>query len=64
MKKLNEQNPIVLAFAIIGLCAILYGAWSVHHQHVVEEEQRAIMSAPAQGAFGGLNEPSKKPPPQ
>lgn len=64
MKKLKEQNPIILAFAIIGVCAILYGAWSMYHQHVIEQEQRATMSAPAQGPLGGLNQPSSKPPPQ
>jgi hypothetical protein len=64
MKNLREQNPFVLALAIIGVCALLYGAWSIYHRHAVEEEQRAILSAPAQGAFGRLNQPSKKPPPQ
>ena len=65
MKSLKEQNPIVLALAIVGICALLYGAWTVYHQHVVEEQERAIMSGPPQvpGAAQMLK-PSTKPPPQ
>jgi hypothetical protein len=65
MKRLKDQNPMVLAFAIIGGCALLYGAWTVYHQHVVQEQERAIMSAPPQvpGAEQMLK-PSTKPPPQ
>jgi uncharacterized membrane protein YpjA len=64
MRNLKEQNPIVLAFAIIGVCALFYGVWTIYHQHVVEEEQQAIILAPPSTPLSGLFKPSKKPPPQ
>ncbi|MBF6570768.1 MAG: hypothetical protein IVW54_18025 [Candidatus Binataceae bacterium] len=65
MKNLKEQNPIVLMLAIVGIFALLYSAWSVYHQHIVEKQERAIMSGPPQvpGAAQMLK-PSTKPPPQ
>jgi hypothetical protein len=65
MKTLKEQNPIVLALAIIGVCALLYGGWTIYHQHVVEEEQRAIISGPPQIPGVAQSLKSKpQPPPQ
>jgi uncharacterized membrane protein YpjA len=65
MKNLKEQNPIVLAFAIVGVCALLYGAWTVYHQHLIEQEQRAIISEPPQIPGVAQSLKSKpKPPPQ
>jgi hypothetical protein len=65
MKSLKDQNLIVLALAIVGGCALLYGALTIYHRHVVQEQERAIMSAPPQipGASQMLK-PSTKPPPQ
>jgi predicted negative regulator of RcsB-dependent stress response len=64
MKNFKEQNPIVLALAIIGVCALVYGGWTVYQQHVIEQEQRAIISAPPSTPLSGLFKPSEKPPPQ
>jgi hypothetical protein len=65
MKNLKEQNPIVLAFAVIGVCALFYGAWIFYHQHVVEEEQQAIITGPAQIPGVAQSLKSKpEPPPQ
>jgi hypothetical protein len=64
MKTLKEQNPIILAFAIIGICALVYGGWMIYQRHVAEEtEQAIIMGTPSTG-FSGLNKPSTQPPPQ
>jgi hypothetical protein len=64
VKNLKEQNPIVLALALIGVCALLYGGWTFYHQHIIDEEQRAIISAPPSAPLSGLFKPSQKPPPQ
>ncbi len=64
MKNLREQNPIVLALAMIGVCALLYGGWTIYHKHVIEEEQQQIISAPPSAGVSGLFKPSTKPPPQ
>ncbi len=41
------KNPLVLAFAIIGVCAVLYGAWHLYEQHETREPSRAMFAAPA-----------------
>jgi uncharacterized membrane protein YpjA len=64
MKNLKKPNPIILALAIVGLGALLYGAWTMYHQHVVAEQERAIIAAPPSTPLSGLFKPSKKPPPQ
>lgn len=63
MKNLKEQNPIVLAFAIIGVCAILYFLFQ-GYQHYVAEQQRAILMGPPSGAVGQALKAKPKPPPQ
>lgn len=65
MKSLKEQNPIVLVLAIVGIFALLYGAWTVYQQHVVEEQERAIISGrPQVPGAAQMLKPSTKPPPQ
>ncbi|MGO9060893.1 MAG: hypothetical protein ACLQU2_26455 [Candidatus Binataceae bacterium] len=65
MKSVKEQSPIILALALVGVCALLYGAWTIYREHVVQEQERATMSVPPQvpGAAQMLK-PSTKPPPQ
>jgi len=63
MKSLKKQNPIVLAFAIIGVCAILYFIF-LAHQHYVAEQQRAILLGPPTGAVGQALKATPQPPPQ
>ena len=41
MKK--TKNPLILVFAIIGVCAVLYGVWHLYNQQVAEE--RALLSS-------------------
>ncbi len=64
MKALKEKTPIILALAIIGICAVLYGGWTIYQQHVAQEQEQAIRYGPPPPGIGGLNEPSKQPPPQ
>jgi hypothetical protein len=64
MKKLKEQNPLVLAFAIIGGCALIYGGWLLYQRHASQELENAIRYGPPQGPATGFYQPSKKPPPQ
>ena len=64
MKNLKEQNPLVLAFAIIGVCALIYGGWTIYEHHVETEQAQQFFGAPATGPMSGLYQPSTKPPPQ
>jgi hypothetical protein len=62
--KHKKQNPLVLAFAVVGICAVLYGGWTLYQQHI-EAEQRAVLVGPPQ--IPGVAESLKsggKPPPQ
>ncbi len=64
MKKLRDQNPIVLALAIIGVCAIFYFLWQGYQQHLANQQAREFFDTPPSGAASQLYQPSKKPPPQ
>jgi hypothetical protein len=63
MKNLKEQSPIVLAFAIIGVCAMIYFIF-LAYQHYVAEQQRAILLGPPSGAVGQALKATPQPPPQ
>ncbi len=64
MKTLKEKQPIVLALAIIGVCALVYGVWTIYYQHMAEQKAQAIIMGTPSPGFRGLNEPSTQPPPQ
>jgi hypothetical protein len=64
MTTLRKYNPIVLALAIIGICAVLYGGWTLYQQHEAQEKEQAIIVGTPSPGFSGLNKPSTQPPPQ
>jgi hypothetical protein len=64
MKKLKDQNPIVIALEIIGICAVIYGGWTIYQQHVATQQAQVFFGAPPSGPIGDLYKPSKQPPPQ
>ena len=36
----TSRNPLLIAFAVIGICAILYGAWHMYQQHTADSDAR------------------------
>ncbi|MGO9605794.1 MAG: hypothetical protein ACLQAT_20810 [Candidatus Binataceae bacterium] len=46
MKKPNQQNPLVLALAIVGVGALVYAGWHLYQRKVAEQEIRALFAAP------------------
>ena len=42
----QNKNTLVLAFAAIGVCAVVYGAWYFYRQAAVNEQSRAAFTAP------------------
>jgi hypothetical protein len=64
MKETKHQNPIILALAIIGVLAILYGAWTLYQQHAAEEYQRWFFSAPPPSGVPNPLQTNSAPPPQ
>lgn len=50
----TTRNPLLLAFSIIGICAILYGAWHMYEQHATDSEVRARFAAPVSSGIPDL----------
>jgi hypothetical protein len=50
----TTRNPLFLAFAIIVICAILYGAWHIYQQHTAENEARTRFAAPVSSGIPDL----------
>jgi uncharacterized membrane protein HdeD (DUF308 family) len=65
MRKLKEQNPLVLALAIIGVCALVYGGWAIYQRHTAEQQTQTFFGSPAQipGIANALKA-TPQPPPQ
>lgn len=60
----RNKNPILVVFAIIGACAVLYGAWQLYARHETEEHSRAMFAAPAPSGLPDIfhNAPPPKQP--
>ena len=64
MKNLKEQNPLILAFAIIGVCALLYGGWTLYQQHISRRNSARSFSSADMPDVADYSSPARKPPPQ
>ena len=31
------KNPLIIVFAIVGVCAVIYGGWHMYQQHVADD---------------------------
>jgi len=47
-------KPLLLAFAIIGICIVLYGAWHLYQQHTADSEARTRFAAPVSSGVPDL----------
>lgn len=43
----QSKNPLLLVFAIIGVCVVLYGVWLLYRRTITEEQSRAAFTEPA-----------------
>ena len=34
------KNPVILIFAIIGVCAVLFGVWHLYQERVAEDQAK------------------------
>ncbi len=50
----TSRNPLLIAFAVIGICAILYGAWHMYQQHTADSDARARFAAPVSSGVPDL----------
>jgi len=60
----DVKRPVIVLFALIGVCAVLYGAWRVYEQKVSEEQAHAIMAAPPSSGIPDILHKDAPPPPQ
>ncbi len=55
-------NRLILVFAVIGLCALLYSAWHYYEEQRSADAARAIKSAPYPGdTFQNPGPPPRQP---
>ncbi len=50
----KTTKPILLLFAIIGLCAVLYAAWRFYQRNASENEARRRFAAPVSSGIPDL----------
>lgn len=58
------KNPLILAFAIIGVYAVSYFCWQGYQHRAEEEQTRARMAAPPQVPGVSKLYKDAPPPPQ
>lgn len=62
MKKM--KNALIAAFAIIGVCAVLYFFWRGYQHHLEDEREQATITAPPKvPGMPDFRKPSTSPPP-
>jgi hypothetical protein len=65
MRNIKGQNPLVLAFAIIGVGALIYAGLTLYQRQVAEDQRREFFSRPpAPGMPDILHATPGPPPPQ
>mgnify|MGYP007135454177 CR=1 FL=1 len=57
------KDRIVVLFAIVGLCAVVYGAWHMYERESTRERARALFAAPASSGVPDVIHASPGPPP-
>jgi hypothetical protein len=50
----KTTNPVLLLFAIIGVCAVLYAAWRFYQGSTSENEARRRFAAPVSSGVPDL----------
>jgi hypothetical protein len=59
----QSRNPILIILALIGVCAVIYGAWHLFAREASRERARAEFSAPASSGVPDVIHASPGPPP-
>jgi hypothetical protein len=62
MRQVRKSNPLILALAIIGICALVYVGWTFYQRQVAEEQRRAFFSATPAPGMPDLSKPESPPP--
>jgi hypothetical protein len=59
----SSNNRLILLFAIIGVCAVLYVGWRIYQEQVAQDQKRNFFAAPASSASGAPDAFHNAPPP-
>jgi hypothetical protein len=60
-----NARRMMMVFALVGVCAVLYGLWHLYQGRVTEEEHhKAFTAPPPSGLPNFLNATPGAPPPQ
>lgn len=62
MNQVKKHNPLVLLFAIIGACAVIYVGWTFYQRQTAEEQRRAFFAATPAPGVPDLSKPEPPPP--
>lgn len=61
----GRRNPLILVFALVGVCVVLYGLWHLYQRQIAEEQHHQTFTAPEpSGLPNFLNATPGAPPPQ
>jgi len=59
----KRTNPLILFFAVVGVCAVIYGIWTILNQKLSEQRARTLFAAPASSGIPNvLHAPPSAPP--
>ena len=59
----STKKRLILLFAIIGVCAALYGGWHIYQEQIAQGQKRNFFAAPAASASGAPDAFHNAPPP-
>jgi hypothetical protein len=60
----DVKRRVIVLFALIGVCAVLYSGWRFYQQKVSEKQAQAIMAAPPSSGIPDILHKDAPPPPQ
>jgi hypothetical protein len=63
LKMKDIKNPLIIVFAIVGACAVIYGGWHMYRQHVADAQSKAAFTAPPASGVPDMYH-NAPPPPQ
>jgi hypothetical protein len=63
LKMKDIKNPLIIVFAIVGVCAVIYGGWHMYQQHVADARATAAFTAPPASGVPDMYH-NAAPPPQ
>jgi hypothetical protein len=57
----QTKETLILAFAIVGLFALIFGGWHLYQQKVAEDQARAFFTAPRPKGLPDLSRDAPPP---